>query len=227
MRFYYTIDEEDHELSEIDYVDLVKFEEFPKTPEDAESVAIEVVAWSDLIDGDAEDQSFDVRLFESESDPNPKWIVSVEIQWTESVTARATNSKPDVARGQIGFAFLLEDIANRISQKAPEATSGQWPERQEFARWWRETGSGIAPEPGEDHATHMARLAEIAWCAATRQSRAADVYRTALQKACGHIVACDVHEVSCDIATDGRVGQCMQEFVEWAEDEIKGSGTHE
>lgn len=221
MRFYFTIDEDGHEFHEIDHVDLVKFQEFPKASDDAESVAIEIVRWSDLIDSDAAYQSFDVRLFESESDPSPKWIVSVEIEWTERVTARATNSKPDVARGQIGFAFLLDDIADRLSQEASEATSDQWPERQEFARWWRETGSGIAPEPGEDHAEYMARLAEIAWCAATMQSRASDVYQTALRKACGHIVACGVHDVSCDIAADGRVGQCAQKFVEWAESEIR------
>lgn len=97
-----------------------------------------------------------------------------------------------------------------------------WPERQAFWKWWHECGSGITPIDGHDTADHAERLAEIAWANAANQNRAADVYRKALEKACGHIVACGVHDVACEAATGDRVGQCVQEFVEWAESELKG-----
>lgn len=99
-----------------------------------------------------------------------------------------------------------------------------WPERQAFHRWWRESGSGILPIEGHDISDHAERVAEIAWANAVAQNRAAEVYRKALERACGHIVACGVRDVSCEVANCGEVGQCVQEFIEWSESELKGAG---
>jgi hypothetical protein len=93
------------------------------------------------------------------------------------------------------------------------------PERDVFSKWWREIGSGITPLDGHTMSDHAHRVAEIAWANATGQNRAVEIYRGALEKACGHMVACNVHEVPCEVATDDRVAQCVQEFVEWAEAE--------
>jgi hypothetical protein len=32
-----------------------------------------------------------------------------------------------------------------------------------FERWWKDEGSGLGPEKGEDREEHMKRVAEIAW----------------------------------------------------------------
>jgi hypothetical protein len=82
----------------------------------------------------------------------------------------------------------------------------QWPEKQEFTRWWRDYGSGINIQTGDDIATHTAKVAETAWCAAMEQKRATAVYELALRKAC-----------------EGQAAQTMQEYIEWAESEIPKS----
>jgi hypothetical protein len=39
-----------------------------------------------------------------------------------------------------------------------------------FDVWWYNIGSGVIPEPGDDHETHVHRVARLAWDAAIHRA---------------------------------------------------------